>query len=104
MSIDPTTRTLIEQLIDRKITMIPVVASMIRQSNKENRLYYNNESDFIYGFVYCEILSSCLSFVTANYTRIPDEEEMNEIKNIISARMMNRKQQKNSQSMDKFTC
>ena len=38
MSLDTTTKTLIEQLIDRKLAMIPVVASMIRLSNKENRL------------------------------------------------------------------
>lgn len=55
MSLDTTTKALIEQLIDRKLAMIPVVASMIRLSNKENRLSYTNETDFIYGFVYCEI-------------------------------------------------
>lgn len=93
MSLDTTTKALIEQLIDRKLAMIPVVASMIRLSNKENRLSYTNETDFIYGFVYCEIPTSCLSFITSNYARIPEEEEMNEVKNIISLRMLNKKPQ-----------
>ena len=93
MSLDTTTKTLIEQLIDRKLAMIPVVASMIRLSNKENRLSYTSETDFIYGFVYCEILTSCLSFITSNYARIPEEEEMNEVKNIISLRLLNKKRQ-----------
>jgi hypothetical protein len=93
MSLDTTTKALIEQLIERKLAMIPVVASMIRLSNKENSLSYTNETDFSYGFVYCEILTSCLSFITSNYARIPEEEEMNEVKNIISLRMLNKKPQ-----------
>jgi hypothetical protein len=55
MSLDTTTKALIEQLIDRKLAMIPVV--------------------------------------TSNYARIPEEEEMNEVKNIISLRMLNKKPQ-----------
>lgn len=84
MGLDPTTRGVVEQIIDDHIKTIPRYVQEFRAIKPA--LQIKEESDFVYGMIWGQIVSNVTVHYMYTLKRQPSPEEMKEASDIILKR------------------
>ncbi|MGA7977019.1 MAG: hypothetical protein WB975_07280 [Nitrososphaeraceae archaeon] len=83
MDLHPTTRALLEQIIDNEISQIQFVVSAIRNDERFWTTTVKNEENYVLGFVMGKIMSSSSSMFIAMHNRMGTLGEINQILQVI---------------------
>ena len=83
MDLHPTTRALLEQIIDNEIRQIQFVVSAIRNDERFWTTTVKNEENYVLGFVMGKIMSSSSSMFIAMHNRMGTLDEINQILQVI---------------------
>ena len=83
MDLHPTTRALLEQIIDNEISQIQFVVSAIRNDERFWTTTVKNEENYVLGFVMGKIMSSSSSMFIAMHNRMGTLDEINQILQVL---------------------
>lgn len=86
MSLDYTTRGIVEQEVENAINDIPDMMELYRQPNKRSLYQYKDESDFILGLSLGRVLFVTICNFKIKFLRSASSEEVAEIRKIIDRR------------------
>ena len=83
MDLHPTTRALLEQIIDNEISQIQFVVSAIRNDERFWTTTVKNEEDYVLGCMMGKIMSSSSSMFIAMHNRMGTLDEINQILQVL---------------------
>lgn len=86
MSLDQTTRGVLEQIIDGLIRDIPNFIKIIYNPSEKAKLHIQNESDFLLGVSLGLLHQAFSNYFISAYRRYPNEQEILEINSVIFRR------------------